>query len=75
MFERIDSVTVKVCQCGRRYSAWTWGQLHLIGLQEFLELRNCRRCSSTLARVVPWVSADPSDYEVGGILSTVAEAA
>jgi len=65
---RPDSPTVRVCSCGRRYSSWTWAQLWLVGFFGPLELRNCAACHSTIARLIPWVSSDPTDYEPGGFL-------
>jgi hypothetical protein len=45
----------KQCACGAIYSPETWACLHYVGDMEsandgyFLELRDCGRCSSTIA--------------------------
>ena len=45
----------KRCSCGAEYTAEGWEKLRYVGLQrlgaaEALELRDCERCQSTLAR-------------------------
>lgn len=47
--------TIKRCVCGRHWDASSWRDLPYVGLQEFeqaprLELRQCDKCGSTLAR-------------------------
>lgn len=49
----------KTCGCSHKISEDDWERLPYVGIQEgtdnipSLELRNCARCSSTLAIVVP----------------------
>lgn len=50
----------KVCGCGESFEEDDWERLKYVGVQKSgldgfpdLELRNCGRCSSTLALAVP----------------------
>ena len=51
----------KQCACGQSYDEGRWETLRYVGVQHVpaelglpdLELRNCERCCSTLAIVVP----------------------
>lgn len=50
----------KVCGCGESISEDDWENLQYLGVQKSgldkfpdLEMRNCRKCQSTLAIIVP----------------------
>jgi len=47
---------VKVCGCGKRYSAEHWDELPLVGVQddgvERFAMRNCAGCGSIIALVI-----------------------
>ena len=50
----------KVCGCGQHISEEDWERLYYVGVQKSgldkfpdLEMRNCRKCGSTLAIVAP----------------------
>lgn len=50
-----SAIIVKKCACGRRYTAGTWKDLALVGVQddgvERIELRNCA-CGSTIGVIL-----------------------
>lgn len=57
---RKEETWPKQCKCGEHFTEEQWEKLSYIGLQRSvfddypdLELRNCRRCGSTMAITVP----------------------
>lgn len=54
---------VKRCGCGAAYTAPEWRALRLVGNQqvnedEFIELRNCASCDSTISIELPWAELE-----------------
>jgi len=56
----------KTCGCGEVFSEHQWENLRYVGVQKMpadyglpdMELRNCSRCGSTMAVVVPYDFVD-----------------